>query len=79
MRGYVCRRTTSLTSRAAFAPSIFLPLCQRPEDIEEIHALIDEKLPTGAFKPHVMAKIEKPSCFEGDSLKKIIECKWSGV
>ena len=26
-----------------------------------------------AFPPHVMAKIEKPSCFEGDSLQKIVE------
>jgi len=51
---------------------IALSFVQRPEDIEEIHALIDEKLPPGAFKPHVMAKIEKPSCFEGDSLEKII-------
>jgi len=51
---------------------VALSFVQRPEDIEEIHALIDEKLPAGAFRPHVMAKIEKPSCFEGDSLKKIV-------
>ena len=29
--------------------------------------------PQNAFPPHVMAKIEKPSCFEGDSLTKIVE------
>jgi len=51
---------------------VALSFVQRPEDIEEIHALIDEHLPAGAFRPHVMAKIEKPSCFEGDSLKKIV-------
>lgn len=51
---------------------VALSFVQRPEDIEEIHALIDEKLPEGAFKPAVMAKIEKPSCFFGDSLKNIV-------
>lgn len=51
---------------------VALSFVQRPEDIEEIHALIEEKLPTGAFRPNVMAKIEKPSCFDGDSLKKIV-------
>lgn len=52
---------------------VALSFVQRPEDIEEIHALIDEKLPDGAFKPAVMAKIEKPSCFDGDALKNIVK------
>lgn len=51
---------------------VALSFVQRPEDIEEIHSLIDEWLPEGAFKPCVMAKIEKPSCFLGDSLKNIV-------
>ena len=51
---------------------VALSFVQRPEDIEEIHALIDEKLPEGSFKPAVMAKIEKPSCFIGDSLRDIV-------
>ena len=49
-----------------------LSFVQRAEDIEEIHALIDEKLPEGMFRPAVMAKIEKPSCFIDDSLQKIV-------
>lgn len=52
---------------------VALSFVQRPEDIEEIHALIDQYLPEGAFRPCVMAKIEKPSCFIGDSLEKIVE------
>lgn len=52
---------------------IALSFVQRAEDLEEIHALIDEKLPEGAFKPCVMAKIEKPSCFFGDQLKRIVK------
>jgi len=52
---------------------VALSFVQRPEDIEEILALIDEKLPEGTFKPAVMAKIEKPSCFFGDSLKNIVK------
>jgi len=52
---------------------VALSFVQRPEDIDEIHALIDEKLPAGAFKPAVMAKIEKPSCFIGDSLENIVK------
>jgi pyruvate kinase len=51
---------------------VALSFVQRKEDIEEIHALIDEKLPEGSFKPAVMAKIEKPSCFDGNSLKEIV-------
>lgn len=52
---------------------VALSFVQRPEDIVEIHALIDEKLPEGSFKPCVMAKIEKPSCFDGDSLHEIVK------
>lgn len=52
---------------------VALSFVQRKEDIEEIHALIDEKLPEGSFKPAVMAKIEKPSCFFGNELHDIVE------
>jgi pyruvate kinase len=53
---------------------IALSFVQRPEDIVEIQRLILDH-PTGqtASRPKVMAKIEKPSCFEGDSLEKIVE------
>ena len=52
---------------------VALSFVQRPEDIVEIKGLIMSHNPDNAFPPHVMAKIEKPSCFEGDSLKKIVE------
>jgi pyruvate kinase len=52
---------------------IALSFVQRPQDIEEINKLIDEKLPEGEFKPAVMAKIEKPSCFLDDNLERIVE------
>lgn len=52
---------------------VALSFVQRPSDIEEIIQLIDEKLPPGQFKPCIMAKIEKPSCFDGDNLEKIVE------
>lgn len=52
---------------------VALSFVQRPEDIEEIHSIIDAKIPPGSFKPCVMAKIEKPSCFVGDSLKNIVK------
>jgi len=52
---------------------IALSFVQRPEDIVEIQRLIWEYNPEGAHRPHVMAKIEKPSCFDGDSLAKIVE------
>lgn len=52
---------------------IALSFVQRPEDIVEIQRLILEHNPIGAHRPHVMAKIEKPSCFDGDSLEKIVE------
>ena len=48
---------------------VALSFVQRPEDIEEINKIIDDNTPEGQFKPCVMAKIEKPSCFEGDNLE----------
>jgi pyruvate kinase len=51
---------------------VALSFVQTPADIDEINALIDEKLPAGAFRPAVMAKIEKPSCFLGDNLKEMV-------
>lgn len=57
---------------------VALSFVQTPADIVEIHALIDEKLPAGAFKPAVMAKIEKPSCFLDDNLQQIVE-KCEGI
>ena len=51
---------------------VALSFVQRPEDIEEIQRLIVNQLPESVVRPHVMAKIEKPSCFEGDSLEKIV-------
>lgn len=52
---------------------VALSFVQQPADIEEIHALIDTHLPEDAFRPAVMAKIEKPSCFVGDNLEKIVD------
>jgi pyruvate kinase len=52
---------------------VALSFVQRPQDIEEILEIIDSKTPEGRFKPAVMAKIEKPSCFEGDNLKNIVK------
>jgi len=52
---------------------IALSFVQRPEDIVEIKRLILEHNPSNPFPPHVMAKIEKPSCFFGDNLKNIVE------
>jgi pyruvate kinase len=53
---------------------IALSFVQRPEDIVEITRLIlDYNVKHGTHRPHVMAKIEKPSCFEGDSLERIVE------
>jgi pyruvate kinase len=57
---------------------VALSFVQTPADIVEINALIDEKLPPGAFKPAIMAKIEKPSCFFGDNLQQIVE-KCNGI
>ena len=52
---------------------VALSFVQTPSDMEEIHALIDEQLPEDSFRPAVMAKIEKPSCFVDDNLEKIVE------
>jgi len=52
---------------------IALSFVQQPSDIDEIHELIDGHLKEDAFRPAVMAKIEKPSCFKGDNLEKIVE------
>jgi len=52
---------------------VALSFVQRPADIEEILELIDEKLPEGQFKPCVMAKIEKPSCFDDDNLEQLVK------
>jgi len=54
---------------------IALSFVQRPEDIVEIKRLIEShpNIIDSTVKPHVMAKIEKPSCFEGDALEKIVE------
>lgn len=51
---------------------VALSFVQRPEDIVEIQRLIMSQLPENVVRPHVMAKIEKPSCFEGDSLAQIV-------
>jgi len=52
---------------------VALSFVQRPEDILEIKEIIASKVPEGDFSPCIMAKIEKPSCFEGDNLEKIVE------
>lgn len=52
---------------------IALSFVQRPEDIVEIKRLIMDYNPNNAFPPHIMAKIEKPSCFFGDNLANIVE------
>jgi pyruvate kinase len=51
---------------------VALSFVQTPRDIEEINLLIDQMLPPGAFRPAVMAKIEKPSCFDGTNLPDIV-------
>mmetsp|Transcript_6437 Transcript_6437/g.11196 ORF Transcript_6437/g.11196 Transcript_6437/m.11196 type:complete len:596 (+) Transcript_6437:91-1878(+) len=57
---------------------IALSFVQQPSDIDEIQALITQHLPEGAFRPAVMAKIEKPSCFVGDNLENIVD-KCDGI
>ena len=52
---------------------IALSFVQRPEDIVEIRRLIMSYNPSNANPPHVMAKIEKPSCFWDDNLERIVE------
>jgi len=51
---------------------IALSFVQRPQDIEEIQTLINDYSTDNEFKPAIMAKIEKPSCFVGDNLKEIV-------
>lgn len=52
---------------------VALSFVQRPEDIVEISRLILEHMPHTTIRPHIMAKIEKPSCFDGDNLERIVE------
>jgi len=54
---------------------IALSFVQRPDDIVEIQRLIlEHNVKNGvAHRPHVMAKIEKPSCFEHDYLERIVD------
>jgi pyruvate kinase len=52
---------------------VALSFVQRAEDIVEIKRLIMEYNPANAFPPKVMAKIEKPSCFWGNSLHDIVQ------
>ena len=51
---------------------IALSFVQRASDIQEIHRLILSQLPENTVRPKVMAKIEKPSCFEGTELHDIV-------
>jgi pyruvate kinase len=51
---------------------VALSFVQRPADIEEIREIIDGKVAEGEFKPSIMAKIEKPSCFDGDNLQNLV-------
>mmetsp|Transcript_12210 Transcript_12210/g.33885 ORF Transcript_12210/g.33885 Transcript_12210/m.33885 type:complete len:573 (-) Transcript_12210:94-1812(-) len=52
---------------------IALSFVQTPSDIDEINGLIDQLLAPGQHRPAVMAKIEKPSCFDGDNLREIVK------
>jgi pyruvate kinase len=52
---------------------VALSFVQTPADIKEIRDIIDAKIPDGEFKPMVMAKIEKPSCFEGNNLEELVK------
>lgn len=52
---------------------VALSFVQTPADIKEIREIIDAKIPDGEFKPMVMAKIEKPSCFEGNNLEELVK------
>lgn len=52
---------------------IALSFVQTPADIDEINKVIDGLLPPGQHRPALMAKIEKPSCFYSDNLKRIVE------
>ena len=52
---------------------VALSFVQKPEDILEIRGIVDAKIPEGESKPAIMAKIEKPSCFDGDNLENLVE------
>lgn len=52
---------------------VALSFVQRPEDIVEITQLIHAYNPNVAVRPKIMAKIEKPSCFDGNSLHEIVK------
>jgi len=52
---------------------VALSFVQRSEDIEEMISLIGAHLPEDAFKPAIMAKVEKPSCFYGNTLQNIVK------
>jgi pyruvate kinase len=52
---------------------VALSFVQQPSDILEINELIDSHLKEDQFRPAVMAKIEKPSCFVDDNLEKIVD------
>lgn len=51
---------------------VALSFVQKPDDILEIREIINNKIPDGESKPAVMAKIEKPSCFEGNNLQELV-------
>lgn len=51
---------------------VALSFVQRPSDIVEIKNLIKQYDPSNQYPPHVMAKIEKPSCFFDDNLENIV-------
>ncbi|KAL7558815.1 hypothetical protein ACA910_018312 [Epithemia clementina (nom. ined.)] len=57
---------------------IALSFVQTPADIDEINDLIDEMLPENQYRPALMAKIEKPSCFYDDNLQQIV-AKCDGI
>jgi pyruvate kinase len=52
---------------------VALSFVQRPSDIVEITRLIMDFNPAATFRPKIMAKIEKPSCFDGDNLHEIVK------
>lgn len=52
---------------------VALSFVQKPEDIEEMNELIDQWTTEGQIKPAVLAKIEKPSCFDGDNLERLVD------
>jgi pyruvate kinase len=52
---------------------VALSFVQQPSDIVEINELIDQHLKEDQFRPAVMAKIEKPSCFVDNNLDKIVD------